>query len=539
MNKSTGLITLRVRLLSLVCCIAWSTIPSGAYAAEYSEDWDAPVVRSLVFTADAIALEVAKDFSSHGSVDGIQYMVADRESLSFVEVSQQVFLALTGGEQTAASSQENKKSEAALSPTDDCQEQGYRYDQGSGPKGRRLLQLPMKTIVVEMDCGSSVSSMTSVDDSVWIGTEYVGDHGVYGAEGVLVVPKNGDPVVRLDIGSPLVYRLLVDSWSGEVWVLTHAQLFRVSGDTTVLARYALHRDFDGQRPVVKVTNSRTPIGNNPLAVLADWMGPTSYAVLSKASRDGVTLSGSEPLYNFSMFGKPATHRPQWPEALAAALEHASPTFGWRKFACLVPGEQAEQLCTTELGRWPRDVDNYLRILQREYPDFVVTGPDHGPRDNQDLRSNRHSPENFEKDVLFADFDYNGVLDFAAVLVENENDIDRRTDEEAIGFVALCRGTWPASGGIDFSCTDITDREPGGFRKELDYVDWEPYAETLLTLNPVSGDARWCRYYLQPNQFNEQTKKGTRKLSIMSSHGPCDQFFYHQDRQFRSCCYCSD
>ncbi|MDA0681521.1 MAG: hypothetical protein O3A13_00385 [Proteobacteria bacterium] len=510
-------------------------------AAEYSEADDIPAVTSLVFTEGSIALTVVRDSSGYLGANRTSYFLADRESYSFQEISEQKFHSLTLEEHVHESTRETTELGIDLSPTDDCNNKGYRYDGGDHDiTGRRILQLPSTAIDVEMLCRSGVSSAVSIDGSIWIGTYTPGDHGNYGSEGVLVVPKNGDPVVHLDIARDIVNKLVVDPWSSNVWVVTHSQLFRVANDTAVLARYSAYRefDYDGQRPVVRVAASQTCVENNPLAVLADWLGPSSYRTLSEASKNGVKLPGAEPLYHYAMFGNHMSYQPQWPEELAGALEHPQPTFGWRKFACLLHGDKAKNLCATELGEWPRSTDSYLRILQDRFPGFVVTGPVYGPKGDENLRGNRYSPNNFSDDILFGDFDANGVRDFAAVLIEQGATFDPHLDKGPIGFVVVCNGQWSPESLGEYSCSDLTEREPGGFRAELDFVDWAPWANTLLDRSPQSGD-RFCPYMLQTNPFNAQTKKGTKKLSIMSSFGHCDWFFYHMDGKYRGCQYCSD
>ena len=518
----------RAQLAQTTLCIALLFTAVSGDAAEYSEADDFPAVTSLVFTESHIALTVVRDtyLNTHS------YFLADRESYSFREISEQDFQSPTTDEH-----------EEALifdwSYTDDCNNKGYRYDNfDPNMKGRVKLQLPSGAIEVEMLCGSSISSAVSLADSVWIGTYTAGGHGAYGAEGVLVVPKNGDPVVQLDIGNDIVHKLTIDPWSSDVWVVTDSQLFRVSDNTSVLARYSLYRDFYEQRPVVRVTNSRTQIENNPLAVLADWLGPASHRTLSEASKNGVQLPGAEPLYRFAMFGNYLTHQPQWPEELAGALDHAQPTLGWRKFACLLPGDYAKKLCTTDLGEWPKAADSYVSMLKERYPGFVITGPVFGPKGDEDLRDNRHSPQNFADDILFGDFNFNGVRDFAAVLIEQGATFDPNADREPVGFVVVCDGRWSSESQIEYSCSDLTEREPGGFRAELDYIDWAPWADALIARSPKSGD-RFCPFMLQTNQFNAQTKKGTKKLSVMSSFGNCDWFFYHLDGTYRGCQYCDD
>ena len=205
---------------------------------------------------------------------------------------------------------------------------------------------------------------------------------------------------------------------------------------------------------------------------------------------------------------------------------------------MLPGDYAKELCTTDLGEWPKATGPYVSILKERYPGFVITGPVFGPKGDEDLRDNRHSPKNFADDILFGDFNFNGVRDFAAVLIEKGATFDPNQDMEPVGFVVICDGQWSSESQIEYGCSDLTQREPGGFRAELDYVDWAPRANALIARSPKSGD-RFCPFMLQTNQFNAQTRKGTKKLSILSSFGRCDWFFYHMDGVYRGCQYCAD
>lgn len=517
---------------SSALCIALILTALCGNAAEYSEIDDIPAVIDVVFTENSIALKVSRDSSGYLAPYLITYFMADRETYSFQEISKQQFESLATDEHDAAL-------DLNLSPSDDCDNEDYPYEAGHpDASGRVILQLPSTKIEFELKCGSSISSAVLVGDSIWIGTYTAGGHGDYGSEGVVVVPKNGDPVDRLSIGNDLIVSFDIDPWSKDVWVTTDKQLFRVSDTSAVLARYSLYRDFHEHRPVVRITDSPTRIENNPLAVLADWLGPTSHHTLWEASQNGVRLPGVEPLYQYAMFGNYLTHQPRWPAELASALEYAQPAFNWQKFACLLPGDEAKELCTTELGEWPKVADSYLKILKDRYPGFVVTGPVYGPKGSENLRGNRHSPQNFADDILFGDFDADGIRDFAAVLIEQGATFDPLRDKGPVGFVVVCSGKWTSHSVIEYNCTDLTDRESGGFRAELDYVDWAPWEHMLIDRKPNSGD-RFCPNFLQTNSFMRQTRKGNKKLSIMSSYGHCDWFFYHMDGKYRGCQYCAD
>ena len=120
------------------------------------------------------------------------------------------------------------------------------------------------------------------------------------------------------------------------------------------SRYWKYHDFDHvlNQPEIFVTASNDGLTNNPLAVLARWLGESSYDGLAEADRAGVKLLGKEPLYNFAMFGNYFSHHPYFPPELAFLMDSAKPTHGWRRFACLSHGELANELCNLELEEWP-------------------------------------------------------------------------------------------------------------------------------------------------------------------------------------------
>ncbi len=198
----------RAQRVQTILCIALLFTAVSVDAAEYSEADDIPAVTSLMFTESSIALTVVRHSSGYRPADRTTYFVADRGSYSFQEISEQEFHSLTMEEHVRESTREYTELGIDLSSTEDCKNKGYRYDSGDHDMtGRMILQLPSTAIEFEMLCRSSVSSAVSIDDSVWIGTYTSGGHGDYGAEGVLVVPKNGDSVVRLNIGRDIVKNL--------------------------------------------------------------------------------------------------------------------------------------------------------------------------------------------------------------------------------------------------------------------------------------------------------------------------------------------
>lgn len=119
------------------------------------------------------------------------------------------------------------------------------------------------------------------------------------------------------------------------------------------SRYWKYHDFDLSQntPNIFVIAAEEEVNNNPLAVLAEWLGQSSYEGLAQATKAGVKLVGEEPLYEFAMFGNVYSHIPLLPVELAFLLESAEPTLMWRRFACRSHGMRAKELCGLELDEW--------------------------------------------------------------------------------------------------------------------------------------------------------------------------------------------
>ena len=538
MNRLSAILAKCIKLVSLLI------LANAAQSAEYFEVDDFPQATSIVFTENAVGLTVVPNsyFVGYNLPDESRYFVAYRPELEFHQVEQSEYKKLTVSAHVEHRVDYRSSDNFEVETSQDCAEAGYRWD--SAPrdiKGRVTVKVDGKSYEVELLCQSAIPHAIRFGDDLWIGTAEHGGHGYYGSEGILVVSGEDGTTSYVDVGFYPVLALVKDPWSLQVWGVTEQQIARMGNGGEVLARYWKYHDFDSasSRPDIFVTDSDEPIKDHPLALLARRLGTSSYKFLADARARGVTLAGPEPMYVLAMFGNYMSHQPQWPEELAGALEYAQPTLGWRKFACLLPGDNARELCTTNFGEWPRVTDTYLEILKDRYPGFSVTGPVPGPGRDENLRSSRHSPQNFADDILFGDFDSNGVLDFAAVLMEQTAPFDPHQDKEPNGFVVVCNGKWSLpKGRIEYSCSDLTEREPGGFRAELDYVDWTPWADSLVDQTPRSGD-RFCSFMLQTNPYNPQTRKGNKKLSIMSSFGHCNRFFYHMDGTYRVCQYCAD
>ena len=320
----------------------------SANAAEFNETDVIPAATSLLFTPTVIALTL-EPYATGGSEDTARtlYFMADRSDYEFRQVPRDEFAKLTKTDHFQERTYTNRSAsrDYEVIYSQDCADLGFRFD--TGPQdltGRRTIQFESVSFEVSMRCGSSIADAILHNDELWI--------GVYGA--VLVASNAGAPLTRINVGNLPVVNIVVDPWTSDVWVVTWSQLTQVSEGKEVKSRYWKYHEFDLSRnqPDIFVIAAEEEVNSNPLAVLARWLGPSSYEGLSQAHKTGVKLAGEEFLYYFAMSGMGYSHFPQLPIELAVLLESAEPTIMWRKFACRSHGILAKELCSLELDEWP-------------------------------------------------------------------------------------------------------------------------------------------------------------------------------------------
>lgn len=349
MKQHFRISTLAILMVLAMCC---------ANAAEYSAADNVPSTTSLLFTPSTIAITV-DPYANVGYEDNERtlYFLMDRSEVEFRQISRDRFAMLAAGEHVRERThiRYHNPRDHKVTYSHDCADRGYRYDAGpQGLTGRRTIQFDSVVFEVRMLCRSSIADAIIHDNDLWIASYEQGGHGEYGSEGVLVVSNTGAPLSRIDVGHYPVENLIKDPWSSDIWVVTSSQLTVVSGPKTVKSRYWKYHDFDLtlNRPEVFVAASDDEINNNSLAILARWLGESSYDGLADADRAGVKLAGEEPLYNLAMFGNYYSHHPYYPAELASLLDYAVPKVVWRRFACLSHGTRANELCNLEPEVWP-------------------------------------------------------------------------------------------------------------------------------------------------------------------------------------------
>ncbi len=344
--------------LSTVVLIGLVLPSASAHSAEYSAGDIVPVFTSVLFTRDAIGLTVQDPYFL-GTHEKVRYFKANRRTFDFRQIGEEHYASLRGEDhfQEFVTLYEDQTVSVTVAEVEACRNHTDPEVACRAPTTKRI-ELDGQTYDVDMLTTTLVSDAKIIGDELWLGTFGSGGHGIYGAEGLLVASPGSQNPKQLELGGTTVRGIAVDPWSTEVWIVAGWQLAVVSQDKQVTRQYWPLHDIGGtaRRPQVFVRQSDDPLLSNPLALFAYSLGERSYEGFANAADEGVEFAGSEPLYSYYMFGTNFGHRPQLPERLVELLDIAEPTYSWRKFACMLPGERAKELCLLDLDAWPTTAD---------------------------------------------------------------------------------------------------------------------------------------------------------------------------------------
>jgi len=167
-------------------------------------------------------------------------------------------------------------------------------------------------------------------------------------------------------------------------------------------------------------------------------------------------------------------------------------------------------------------DQYSAVLGKYYPGFEVAGPFLDPHDEN--RSYRRSPESFVGEILVGDFNFDGVDDFAAGLIEEGRVAKAESGQKPSGLTVVCSGV-PHH---DYHCTTLVELRPYGFHTYLDLVNWTPWLDML-----AQQENKECSVQLESHT-------NQKFLTIVEPYGRCDTLYYQEsDGSYKGCQYCAD
>lgn len=326
-------------------------------AAEFHEDDVRPYISSIVFSQDRIALSfrastyLGRDIIHFAARrDGFEFRALDHESFSEVLNSNHYhrFFDVDARLRDGDGGYELRHRELTMKAENRC---------STDMTDRTSLSHPQFELSVVLQCGSRIHDAVLHNDLLWLATfvdpEYSYDMGI-SPEGLLVTSLDGEILARVPTGSHAVHGLAVDPWSDDVWIVTHDRLLQVGSDLTVKRQFWPILEFDDAtgKPGTIVRSSATPLTSNPLALIARGLGEPHYAALRDASENWPELREQDVMYNYAMNGPDWAWMPMLPRQLNALIEYAQPTGSWRRFACLLDDERAEELCLLDLELWP-------------------------------------------------------------------------------------------------------------------------------------------------------------------------------------------
>ena len=180
-----------------------------------------------------------------------------------------------------------------------------------------------------------------------------------------------------------------------------------------------------------------------------------------------------------------------------------------------------------------NIDRFSTVLRKAYPEYsVLQWPD-------SMRGYRESPEHFVNDVLFGDFNFDGVADFSAMLTRppTEDELsavpERHRDSiQAVGLVVVCDGLVADDPNTEFHCTELSEEELGG------NYSWLDLTQRTMWVNGLSHEED---EYNNPQCSVElKARSGQKLLSLVQPIGHCETFFYPiTDGGYDRCEYCAD
>ena len=180
-----------------------------------------------------------------------------------------------------------------------------------------------------------------------------------------------------------------------------------------------------------------------------------------------------------------------------------------------------------------DVEGFRTALSETYAEYsVYEWP-------SSMRGYRKSPDSFVGDVLFGDFNFDGVLDYSAKLTRPLSDDElwelpvRQHDTiKVAGVVVVCDGPNPDGTSGDYRCFELTKERLGGSHGWLDLIDISIWLDDLENQSEEYGNSD-CPAKLKP-------PSGEKILSLVEPIGHCDAFFYPvEGGGYGRCFYCAD
>lgn len=266
---------LRNNIRCVICLLVlFSTWPARSISAEFEDSDVLPNITAVGFTQDVVGFVANKSRNSH-SLDlagPASYFMYERSNRKIAEVDAKQFQARFPGGTLRDGPHVDPVTHNLVGYTVNgvpyslklkyCGE-GVTSDTRKVVIGNRTIQVRAKD-----EC-TNVSSVEMVNGQLWLGTEFNGEGGSSKAEGVIVQDMKGARVfARITSFAGWITRMHVDSFTGNVWVITEKGIYEVNPKFKILSANFFYHDFDPStgQPTLLFSNKETP--SNPFAVIS-------------------------------------------------------------------------------------------------------------------------------------------------------------------------------------------------------------------------------------------------------------------------------
>lgn len=324
----------------------------AANANEYDDSWIVPRVTAIVFSPHQVGLKIRptdRELMLPVDQDYDRFFVVDRSDGDFRLVSEAAFENLLSGshlfkwvfsyEEAIVDGTRNGVS--AHSSDTDCDE---------GSLVRTEIAFGSLAFEVRLECKAIVTDATVIDDELWVVAYRWRTHGAVNDAGVVdVFSLDGTRKKSIEIGSDAVLAVAEDPWSTNTWIVGYGGLSVITSGNCIAKRYwPVHR-IDERGPNVFVDAVEQRPESDPLALLAYSVGEDNFQRFLELFSERSTAMRGFDLYSYYMQGS----RTAMADKASSWLNYVEPSETWRQFACLLPYENARELCGLAPDDWPR------------------------------------------------------------------------------------------------------------------------------------------------------------------------------------------
>lgn len=292
--RNTGYMTQKLR--SIVFSVLVVLPVSYSWGAFYDDAAILPHVTKLVFGTDHIGLYI----EGIGELEKPAFIL-DRSKNKFRTATEREFDSIFGSN-TEPLTYAMGYGKGPFVTTDGISYTPLHCERYEGVVDRTEMTIAGRIFPLAFESCVSVSDIEIDGGIVWIGTFYDGDHGDWGAVGLVAASfDTGEEIGRVDTGKYSIGQVQIDPYSSNIWVLTRDRIVVVRRDLEIESSYVFYYDFNSNTAVPEAYITNTPTLSHPLAVFAQSLPPNRHEEFYKAVQsipDSIARKFS--LYDFYM-----------------------------------------------------------------------------------------------------------------------------------------------------------------------------------------------------------------------------------------------